>query len=519
MNRPPRETSAGESIEPLRVLIVEDSEDDALMMADTLREGGYHLSSRRVAAAADMRAALAGAHWDLILSDYNVPGFGALEAFAIYREQGLDVPFLIVSGAIGEETAVAAMKAGVHDFISKNNTARLVPAVRRELLEAGVRRAHARAEADLHGAYAELAAIHAQVPVLMLVVDENLHVQRANELAARFAGRPTEELLGLTPGDAIRCLNALADPCGCGGSPDCPDCPLRLTVLDTLLTGARHDNVEQWLTVSMDGCDEVRCLLVSSALMREDSPKKALVCALDVTELKQTQLALERANEQLLASNSDLDRGMKELRSALADKEVLFKEVQHRVKNNLQVISSLFSLQAEQCRSEEARTVLADSRDRVRAMALVHEQLSFHGLAAEIDFAQYAGRLARYLLESYLAQPARIRVESAVDVTLPLDQSVPCGLILQELISNSLKYAFAKDAPGEIHIELHAVNGENCLRYWDNGMGLPDGFDLRQAKSLGMQLVSDLTAQLAGQLEHFNREGAHFHLTFPARAK
>lgn len=248
-----------------------------------------------------------------------------------------------------------------------------------------------------------------------------------------------------------------------------------------------------------------RCLLVSSALLANRSPKKVLLCALDVTELKQTQ--------------ADLARRLEDLRSALTEKDVLFREVQHRVKNNLQVISSLLSLQAERCGSDEAQTVLAESRDRVRSMALIHEQLSHSGRAAEIEFAQYADRLTRYLLNGYEANPDRIQVNTDVDVVLMLDQAMPCGLILHELLSNSLKHAFPKDTPGEIHIEFHEQNAELRLNYWDNGVGLPPGFDLNKTSSLGVQLISDLTVQLRGQLEYFNAGGARFQLRFPSRNK
>jgi len=503
--------------EALRVLIVEDSEDDALLVIDALRSGGFDLFSKRVATAEEMRGALGGSHWDLIISDFRVPGFGALEAFAIYREYELDLPFLIVSGVIGEETAVAAMKTGAHDCVSKNNLARLAPAVRRELRDAESRGERVRAEAALRSAYAELAAIQAQAPVLMLVVDENLRVCQANELAMRFAGSGGESLVGVKPGEAIRCLNSLADPRGCGYSPECATCSFRLAILDTLRTGTRHDNVEKWVPTSLEDGQNLRCLLLSSALMGTDPPKRTLICAADVTELKQAQVELERNHERLLVLNRDLDRKLEELRSALSEKEVLFKEVQHRVKNNLQVISSLLSLQAENVASDAARSILAECRDRVRSMALIHEQLSYSGKMAQVEFAQYIERLAAYLLDSYGAGPEQIRFTAGVAATLTLDQAVPCGLIVQELFSNSLKHAFPGDSRGEIRIEFRRKDGAYHLAYRDNGIGLPPAFDVNQSRSLGMQLVSDLTAQLRGELTYFNSGGAHFNLSFPAR--
>ena len=133
----------------LHVLIIEDFEPDALLIEQELRRGGYQVIYRRVESAEQMRRELELYHWDVIICDYKLPGFGALAAMKMIREQGLDIPFLIVSGVIGEETAVAIMKAGAHDYVMKNNLPRLVPAIAREIREAGERRERRKAEEHL----------------------------------------------------------------------------------------------------------------------------------------------------------------------------------------------------------------------------------------------------------------------------------------------------------------------------------------------------------------------------------
>jgi diguanylate cyclase (GGDEF)-like protein len=130
----------------LRVLLVEDAEDDALLLLRELSKGGYKLQSQRVDNAADLEAALARSGWDLVITDHNLPGFGSAAALAIVKRAGLDLPVIIVSGSIGEDVAVAAMKEGAHDYIMKDNLTRLVPAVDRELREADNRHAHRRAQ-------------------------------------------------------------------------------------------------------------------------------------------------------------------------------------------------------------------------------------------------------------------------------------------------------------------------------------------------------------------------------------
>lgn len=149
-----------------------------------------------------------------------------------------------------------------------------------------------RAEEQLRMAHAELSAIHAHAPMGFLVVDEDLRVRKVNEAAAQFAGRREADMLGLHPGGAIGCLNALKDPDGCGYGPSCGQCPLRVAVLDTIRNQARHDNVEAWLPVrGIDGT-EARCLLVFTAPLQLPGVKEALVCAIDITGRKRAEKAL-----------------------------------------------------------------------------------------------------------------------------------------------------------------------------------------------------------------------------------
>src|SRR6266545_1721812 len=144
---------------PLRVLLIEDSDDDAALVVRTLRRGGYDLTYTRVESAEAMREALARHTWDLVISDYSMPQFSGPAALQLLHEVGIDLPFIIVSATIGEETAVAAMKAGAHDFLMKGNLTRLIPAVARELREAAERRERRRAEAAHRAVEARFAGV------------------------------------------------------------------------------------------------------------------------------------------------------------------------------------------------------------------------------------------------------------------------------------------------------------------------------------------------------------------------
>jgi two-component sensor histidine kinase len=370
---------------------------------------------------------------------------------------------------------------------------------------------HKEAEEALRTAYSELAAIHANAPVVMLVVDDQLRVEKVNDLATRFSGRERSEILGCHTADAIGCLNALADPRGCGHGPTCSQCPVRHAVLDTLRSGSGHNSVEGWLPLSIDGRQQQRCLLVSTAAMQFDRASKVLVCAQDITELKLAQIALRRREE-------DLQETVRQLEPALAEKTVLLQEVHHRVKNNLAVISSLLGMKADAAGSSEARMALEESRQRVHSIALIHEHLYGNDHLDRINFSDYARHLVEGLYSQSAAEPGRIAIKMDLDpIELDIERAVPCALILNELLSNAFKYAFPDGRNGKILVRFcEREPGSLELVVEDNGIGLPAGrLAARNTESLGLRIVGILTRQLDGSLEQEDCPGARIVLRFP----
>ena len=213
---------------------------------------------------------------------------------------------------------------------------------------------------------------------------------------------------------------------------------------------------------------------------------------------------------------SRLKQAEEQIKASLAEKEVMLREIHHRVKNNLQVISSLINLQVEHQADEKVRSVFGDVRDRVRSIALVHEKLYQTGDLAQLNFAEYAESLLQYLWRSHGALAENIRLNLAIDpVELSIETAVPCGLILNELAGNALKHAFPRHG-GQVAVSLEhdPVTAAVCLRVRDNGVGLPSDFDWQFSRSLGLRLVHILAGQLRGTVETGAGPGTEFIITF-----
>jgi two-component sensor histidine kinase len=223
------------------------------------------------------------------------------------------------------------------------------------------------------------------------------------------------------------------------------------------------------------------------------------------------------------AFNAELERRVlartAELREALEEREVLLREVHHRVKNNLQVISSLLNMQRRSLGEGAGRDALAECQTRVQAIALIHEQLHQSRDCAQVQFRDYALSLAANVFEAVGASPRMVLLKLDVEeVTLEADEAVPCGLILNELITNALKHAFPGGRAGTVSVELRQLDdGAVRLGVSDDGVGLPAGLDVQGHASLGLQLVRMLAQQLDARLDVVQARGTSFRLTVPAR--
>ena len=276
------------------------------------------------------------------------------------------------------------------------------------------------------------------------------------------------------------------------------------------------DDIELWNKEFARGCStggpfRAECRFIArdgsvvwvhgeARLIRDEHGRPVLLqgVAFDITESKRAQEIVE---------------------ASLREKEVLLKEIHHRVKNNLQITSSLLRLQAARIPVAEARQFLRESQDRIRSMALVHEMLYRSQDLARIDFGEYARSLVQQLLRSYSVDVRQLKHAIDIEHTLlGVDEAVPCGLIINELVANSLKHAFPANRGGRIWVRMEADEHRCTLRVGDDGVGFSKELDFQQTETLGLQLVRTLTDQLGGVISLSREAGTEFTVSFPRRA-
>jgi PAS domain S-box-containing protein len=295
------------------------------------------------------------------------------------------------------------------------------------------------------------------------------NIKEVNDITSEMLGYSRNELLAMSPRD----FNA----------------PEYVVLLPERLKELKNKGHAIYETIYVDSSDKSIPVEVSSRVIEYNGQKAILTVARDITERKMAEEAQK--------------------------KELLLKEIHHRVKNNLQVIASLLNLQSRNFHETDIKNAFAESQSRVRAMAIAHEKLYMSKDLENIDTADYIRNLTNYLLQSYKLGIGKVSHEVDVDeIYLDIDKIIPMGLIINELITNSLKYAFNVGEQGVVKVSLKDVDTSLVLTISDNGKGLPEGINIFNTNSLGMQLVTTLVEQLGGKLELDRSSGTSFTITF-----
>ena len=275
-------------------------------------------------------------------------------------------------------------------------------------------------------------------------------------------------------------------------------------------------------------------ILEDSAFEREhfrDSQAAVLNILEDFTEEKRHLEDMKRAvlniledlgseRDKLREAQFGLLRSEQAILTSLREKETLLKEVHHRVKNNLQVIASLLRLQAGYLSDPQARAMFEESQNRVHSISLVHEMLYRAGDLARVDFGDYLRTLTSHMADGWSSSGRLVQVSvEAAGVHLPVDTAIPCGLIVNELITNAFKHAFPGGRSGSIRVRaVHQPRGRLAVVVQDDGIGMPEDLNLTRAGSLGLDLVNTLIRQLRATVEIRRSGGTTFEIQFQARA-
>jgi PAS domain S-box-containing protein len=323
-------------------------------------------------------------------------------------------------------------------------------------------------------------------PTAMIMVNRDGHIGLANTCATQLLGFSGDELLG-------RGLDMLFPPADEGRQ---AAGALRSLAQRLLEGSGRHASARR-----KDG-SAMPVQIDANAIETTSGPSTLLTIA-DLSSLAQTAI--------------DRDAYQRQLEAALREKTVLLNEVHHRVKNNLQVIASLLFLQARYTPNPEVKAAFEESQGRVKAMALIHQLLYESKDFSRVRLADYLSRLGQLLAGTYGASGERIKLKvEADDVFTDLTRAIPCGLLVNELVFNSFKYAFPEGRQGQIYIGLRhgLADGRAHLLVRDNGVGLPAGLDPRTTKTLGLQLVWQLAEQIGATVTIGERPGASFEMTF-----
>ncbi len=311
-------------------------------------------------------------------------------------------------------------------------------------------------------------------PDLITILDINFRVVWVNEAMADALNKDSSSCVGLTCYEAVH-----------GTESPILNCPHEKMM---------HDGAEHIEEIKEDNLGGYFMVSASPIKDGEGNILGSVHIARDITERKMME---------------------DQIKKALEEREILLKETHHRVKNNLMVISSLLRLQGRYIKDKETQDIFKESQNRARSMALIHEKLYCTTNLKKIDFGDYIRKLSQELFRTYSNKSKNIELDFKVENhQLDVNTSIPLGLVVNELISNSLKHAFLDDSKGKIRVKFIKENSKYIFEVSDNGIGLPDGFNFQEIDSLGLNLVLNLVDQIHGELNYDGKHGARFTIVF-----
>ncbi|MCG2828874.1 sensor histidine kinase [Methanothermobacter sp. K4] len=453
-----------------RILILEDVPLDVELMEREIRRSGIDFISKTVESEEDFVRALHEFRPDVILADHSLPSFDGLSALAIARKLCPDVPFIFVSGKIGEEFAVKALKSGATDYVLKSNFSKVPVAIKRALREVEKERELERTRRSL--------------------AESNWQLKEAQRIGKIGSWQWNFDSDTLSCSDeALRILGIRKDDFR--GTPDEMVSRIHPEDRESFLDSVRmKEPFEGEYRIIRDGLEGVALFRARVIQDSKGKPVSMIGIKQDITEDKRIRESLE---------------------ASLREKEFLMSEIHHRVKNNLQLIISLLRLQSRYIDDEKSLEIFTECQNRVRSIALVHERLcdSRNGMA--VNLSDYIEELLSELKGMCSGRDVVFRVKLA-DIETGINTAVSIGLIVNELVTNAIKHGIGDS--GEIKVELESSSGSGVLMVADNGSGLPEDIELLDPPGFGLRLVNFMLSRIKGSISVENQNGAVFRIKF-----
>tara|TARA_R110002096_G_scaffold324349_4_gene518413 strand:- start:737 stop:2179 length:1443 start_codon:yes stop_codon:yes gene_type:complete len=446
----------------LSILFIEDNSHDVELTTRALIKGGLKPKIKVIDEFESVEKEVLSGEFDLVICDFMLGGFTGIDVLNKIKVLHSEIPVILVSGTVPDEKAIDAVLSGAKDYILKDNFTRLVPAVKREY-EASVQRKEKK--------HIEEALSSSEEKYRQFVEASHDLVWRMDEEGQfNFVNSASQLILGYAP-DEIKGEMFLKYV-----SQD------QANYIESILTRVLNgETVEHYDLKMLKKNGSISYMTATSypIVDNEGNVIGSSGAATDITHIKEYQQQLEET---------------------LREKEVLLKEIHHRVKNNLAVISGILGLQALHLTDEDMIATFEQSQSRIKSIAMIHEHLYQTELFTSVEIKSYVKELITEIKHTFERYDKNIEIEiSGDEVQLNMNQAVPFGILANELITNALKFAFVGLKAGKIELELRQKDNRIFFSVSDDGIGLPEDFVHRKKKSLGMTLAETVISQLQGE--------------------
>lgn len=466
----------------LRALVVDDHPQDRRLISRELDKEFQGMEIVEIRNKTEFTRALRTGDFGLVITDFKLHWTTGLEVLKRVKKRCPYCAVVMFTASGNEEVAVEAMKQGLDDYVLKSSGhfLRLPVAVRGALKKMEQKKKIDEISKKLKESEKRYRTLTENINDIIYSLDPNgvityisPQVKKYGYSSRDFLGKHISELAqNMVPEDQSRMMDDFVRAVKGGEE--------KLTEYRFLAQNGQIYWLENYSRIQRDNKGRVTGVI---GVLR------------DITEAKKVQ---------------------EELQKSLREKEILLREIYHRVKNNMQIMASLLRLQARQAQDERTKELFRESQARIRTMALVHERLYQSEDFSSIDFSDYINHMAVHLMSLYHEKSRNIDLEiKSQGVYLDINRAIPCALLLNELITNALKHAFPLNQPGKLTIILEKrPRGKYYLLVEDNGVGLSPEIDIEKAETLGLQLINDLTVQLGGQLKVYRNQGTAFEVVF-----